>query len=459
MKKTLRRFCLTALLCLACSLPLAAQTVPDAELLAEISQIKAVDDHAHPLVVRPEGARDTEWESLGFHDAQSTGTAVAPEEELVPFRMRPGSPDLARAWRALYGFAPAKVTKESIAELIQAKQRVQREQGDNYPAWVLDQLGVETMLSNRMSMGKGLEVPRFRWVSYVDALLFPLDNAELKKDNPDLQRFYTSLDIVRQRFLAEQKLKALPPTLDGYMSQLVAPLLERQKTEGAVAVKFVAGYVRTLDFADVPEAEARRIYARWVRGGVPPAADYKKLQDFLFRRIARECGRVGLVVHIHTGFGIGSYYNVSGSNPLLLESAFDDPALRKTTFVIIHGGWPFARQTAAMLLKPNVYADFSAIAFLIYPRELSEVIRSWMEIAPQKVMFGTDGFDLGYKFLSWEEFCWIGADSSRQALALALTGMMNDGEITRAEASHLANMVLRDNAVQLYNLSPQPKPR
>jgi len=451
MPRTLRILILPAfLLCLAGAL--AAQTAPDPDLLAEISKIKMVDDHAHPLVARPEGARDTEWESLGFQGAHSTGTAVAPEEELVPFRMRPGSPDLHRAWAALYGFAPAKITKESLGELIQAKQRIQREQGDHYPAWVLDQLGVETMLSNRMSMGKGLDAPRFRWVSYVDALLFPLDNRELKQGNPDLQRFYTSLEVVRQRFLTEEKLTALPPTLDLYVSQVIAPLLERQKAEGAVAVKFVAGYVRSLDFAEVPEADARRIYARWVRGGVPPAADYKKLQDYLFRRIARECGRVGLAVHIHTGFGIGSYYNVSGSNPMLLESAFDDPALRSTTFVVIHGGWPFARQTAALLLKPNVYADFSAIAFLIYPRELAEVLRSWMEIAPQKVLFGTDGFDLGLPFLSWEEFCWMGADSSRQALALALTAMMNDGEITRPEALRLANQVLHDNAVQLYHL-------
>jgi predicted TIM-barrel fold metal-dependent hydrolase len=457
MSSTLRTFLFSVLLCFGCSC-LLAQTAPDPDLLAEISRIKMVDDHAHPLVVLPEGARDTEWESLAFHGAQSTGTMVPAEEVMVPFRLRGGSPDVHRAWAALYGFAPAKVTPENLEELYQTKQRIRREQGGNYPAWVLDKLGVEVMLSNRMSMGKGLEAPRFRWVSYVDALLFPLDNAGLKQGNPDRERFYTSLEIVRQRFLAEQKLKALPPTLDGYLSQVVAPLLERQKAEGAVAVKFVAGYVRDLDFASVPEADARRIYARYLRGGVPPAAEYKQLQDFLFRRIAQEAGRVGLVVHIHTGFGLGSYYHTGGSDPLLLEPVFDDPLLRKTTFVIVHGGWPFGRQTAVLLLKPNVYADFSAMAFLIYPRELSEVLRSWMEVAPQKVMFGTDGFDLGLKFLGWEEFCWIGADSSRQAVALALTGMMNDGEISRAEASRLADQVLRDNAVKLYGLGPPTTP-
>jgi hypothetical protein len=37
-------------------------------------------------------------------------------------------------------------------------------------------------------------------------------------------------------------------------------------------------------------------------------------------------------------------------------------------------------------------------------------------------------------------------------LALALTGMMRDGEITRARAREIARMVLRDNARRLYGL-------
>jgi len=37
-------------------------------------------------------------------------------------------------------------------------------------------------------------------------------------------------------------------------------------------------------------------------------------------------------------------------------------------------------------------------------------------------------------------------------LALALSGMVNDGEITRERAVELARMVLRENAVKLYGL-------
>ena len=40
--------------------------------------------------------------------------------------------------------------------------------------------------------------------------------------------------------------------------------------------------------------------------------------------------------------------------------------------------------------------------------------------------------------------------SGREALAIALTGMIEDKEITRERALELAHMVLHDNAAKLY---------
>ena len=42
-----------------------------------------------------------------------------------------------------------------------------------------------------------------------------------------------------------------------------------------------------------------------------PPADYKALQDFLFRHIAREAGRVGLAVHIHSFEGAGAFFRAA----------------------------------------------------------------------------------------------------------------------------------------------------
>jgi predicted TIM-barrel fold metal-dependent hydrolase len=349
----------------------------------------------------------------------------------------------------MYGYAYSDMDEAHVKNLLASKQRVMGERGDGYPAWILDRLNIETMFANRVAMGRGLTVPRFRWVSFVDALIFPLSNETAKRSNPDYKGFYPSEERLLKRYLADLKISALPAGLDEYLKTVVTPTLEKQKRDGAVAIKFEAAYLRKLDFDEASEPLARAIYARYVRSGEPSVPDYKTLQDFLFRYVAREAGRLGLAVHIHCISGAGGYYRQSGSDPLLLESAFNDPTLRKTNFVVVHGGYPFTKQMGALLSKPNVYADFSAQTFFTYPRELSEILRNWLESYPDKVLFGTDAFSFG-PAVDWGEVAWLSNTTARRALALALTGMMNDGEITREHAIRLAKMVLRENAIKLY---------
>jgi predicted TIM-barrel fold metal-dependent hydrolase len=155
------------------------------------------------------------------------------------------------------------------------------------------------------------------------------------------------------------------------------------------------------------------------------------------------------VVHIHVADGGGGYYRQSGSDPLLLERTFNDTTLRKTNFVIVHGGAPFHRQTASLMGKSNVYADFSAQTFVLYPRSLSGLLRDWLEYYPEKVLFGTDAFAFTPQ-VSWEEVAWQSTTTARRALVLALEGMIADGEITRERALELARMALRENALRLY---------
>jgi uncharacterized protein len=420
-----------------------AQTTADQQLSEAIAKIKAIDNHAHPLRYVAAGEKpDDEFDALPLD-------AIAPVP--LPVRLNPGNLEFISAWRDLYSYNHDDMSEAHVRELLQAKQRAALEQGEKFPAWALDQLGIETMFANRVAMGRGLAAPRFRWVTFVDALIFPLRNEAAKRLSPDYRALYPHEERLRKRYLASAGLSALPGTLDAYLAKVVTATLESQKREGAVAVKFEAAYLRKLDFEDADIDAARRIYARYFRGGEPSVPDYKTLQDFLFRYVAREAGRLGLAVHIHAIYGVGGYYRQSGSNPLLLESVFNDPALRKTNFVIIHGGYPFTKETASLLSKPNVYADFSAQTFLIYPRELSEVLRNWLEVYPDKILFGTDAFSFGPE-VDWPEVAWLSNTTARQSLALALTGMMNDHEITRARAVELAQMVLRENAIKLYDL-------
>jgi predicted TIM-barrel fold metal-dependent hydrolase len=441
------------LLAVACSLlllassafvprPAARQAEVDRSLSEEIFRIRAIDNHAHPLRATREGEEDREFDAL-IPDAL--------EPSPLPVRLRPDNPEFIGAWRELWGYRREDMSEAHAREVTEARRRVAREQADAYPAWVLDKLNIEVMFANRVAMGRGLVPQRFRWVPFDDALMLPLDSAAVRKQHPDYAAFYPGEDALLRRYLSELKMTAVPASLREYLARVVTPTLERQRREGAVAVKFEAAYLRALDFADAAESDAARVYARFARGGAPAAAEYKPLQDFLFRYIAREAGRLGMAVHIHTGAGVGGYYGVAGGNPANLEPLFNDPSLRKTNFVLIHGGWPFADQAAALLLKPNVYADFSAQTFVRTPHALAATLRGWLELAPEKVMFATDAFLLTPE-VGWEEVGWLSNKTGREALALALTGMLRDGEISRQRASELARMVMRDNAANLYGM-------
>ena len=419
----------------------------DPQLLAEIQKIKAIDNHSHPPRVVGAGEKDDEFDALPCDPLE-------PNDPTTVGRLE--NPQFLAAWKALYHYRYNDMAPEHLKELLATKQKVMREQGDNFPNWVLDQLGIETELANRIALGRGLNPPRFRWVPFDDALLLPLNNANLANETPDRKFFYSREEMLLQRYLKDLKLSALPATLAEYTGNVITPTLTAQRKNGAVAIKFEAAYLRTLDFGLIPvdpaaaQAEAAQIYSRYVQGGVPGTSDYIKLQDYLIRYIAREAGRLDLPVHFHTGGGCGTYFMLMGSNPALLDSLLNDASLRKTKFVLLHGGaGPFTKYVPYLMMKPNVYADFSEQTWLISTRRLSEVIRDFLEWYPEKTLFGTDLF-ANTPEIGWEEVGWQTSQSAREALAIALTGMMQDGEITRARALELAHMVLHDNAAKLY---------
>jgi hypothetical protein len=427
---------------------LRAQTA-DPQLLAEINKIKAIDNHSHPPKVVAPGEKDDDFDALPCDPLEpSDPTTVS----------RPENPQYVAAWKALYKYPYDDRSPEHVAELLQAKQKIMQEQGDNFPNWVLDQLGIETELANRVALGRGLQPPRFRWVPFDDALLFPLKNSALASETPDRKFFFQREIMLLRRYMKDVDRDVLPTSLQDYTTKVVTPVLELQKKNGAVAVKFEAAYLRSLDFGPPEPLEAvHQIYAHFVKGDVPLKPDYIRLQNYLFRYIAREAGRLGLPVHIHTGGGCGSYFMLMGSNPALLESVLNDPSLRKTNFVLVHAGaGAFTKYVNYLLMKPNVYADFSEQTWLISTRKLGENIRDLLEWYPEKVMFGTDLYP-NTPEINWEEIGWQATQSSREALAIALTGMMQDGEITRERALALARMALHDNAAKLYGWAATSK--
>jgi predicted TIM-barrel fold metal-dependent hydrolase len=422
-----------------------AQTVPDAEIVAAIAGIKAIDNHTHPERVLADGEIDKDW------DAFPDDAYRAPRVAYIPANTRPGNPNIVASWRALWGITDQQWSKEAVKTAMENKLRIKREKGDSYPAWVLDQAGVDIALSNRITMHASLPSARFRWVPYADLYMFPLSTRKIQKDNPLYGGFYEGLEQRAKGLLRESGKKTIPATLSEWLANVVRPIIEKEKREGAIAIKYTAAYYRPLDFAPVAEQDANTIYAKFAHNGTPGMEDYKKLQDFIFYEVARIAARLQLPVHIHCGVGAGAQYNLGGANPFLLEKAFIN--LPDTDFVLTHGGWPYSFQATGLLGKSNVFVDFSAQEFFLSPRNLADTLRYWMDYMPEKVLFGTDAYpNPALPQAAWEEFEWVNTRLAREALAIALTEMRNDGHITTERAKELARMVLRDNTAKLHHL-------
>ncbi len=419
----------------------AAAVVIDEGLFAHIESIPVVDDQIHPQLITSGATPDTEWHPLYPHE-----TFVETLHAPLPARLRPGTSEAVRAWRDLYGYRHSDLTADHAREGIEAKRAAKRERGEAYPSWVLDQAGIAIALANRARLGPGIVAPRFRWVAFADSLLFPLGTG---KSNPSSVEQRVYLEAVR-RFGPAQG-KPAPGTLPEYLEEIMSPALARMKQEGAVAIKLEGLPLRRPGERAIDEFEARAIYARYAWGADPPPREYEDLRTFLVRYAALEASRLGLVVHLHTGTGLGATLGLRGGQPSDLGWLLDDTQVGWTNFVLVQGGWPFTAEVAALLAKPNVYADISAQSYALSPPLLAASIRPWLELYPEKILFGSGALPLTSE-LGWEELAWLAVSNVRRALTIALADMIEERVVSRQRAFDIARMVLHDNAIALYKL-------
>ena len=411
-------------------------------LLAAIRQIQIIDNHAHPAL-----PGDPEMDALTFDPA---GLA-AMEPFALPVRLRPTNPEYVHALRVLYDYPYTDLAPEHLKELEALKQQKRMALGPAYFNEVLDKVGISISLANRVGMASApLDRQRFKWVAFIDAYLFPLNNTVYKKQHPDYQLFFSSEEKLLKRYLDQVETGGRPRTFDGYL-RFVRESLVRLKTDGAIAVKFEAAYLRSLRFEDPPQRQARRIYERYRHSSDVPEDEYRDMQDYLFRYLLREATKLALPVHIHTGTGVGNTFEFSRAHPFLLENILSDEQYRKTIFVLLHGGYPFTREVMLLAGKPNVYIEPSEMTFTLYPQDLARIFTEWLTFYPEKVLFGT-GAVIFSDVVGAEETYWIAAETGRQALALALSEMVQEGRCDETEALRLARLVLHDNAAKLYGL-------
>src|ERR1700730_12820909 len=402
-------------------------------LLPQIEKIPAFDHHAHP----------------GHADDPDVDAMAAPPNASEALRTRDDNPELAVAAKALFGYPYSDLSPDHTKWLLQKKAEVRKQNpGAAYFNAILDKINIESSVANRAMMPDYLDPKRFPWVFFADSFMWPFNNERETARNPDQGVFIPLQEKMLHRWMQQENLSKLPPAFDGYL-KFVSQVLEDNSKRGGIAMKFEVAYFRPTTFSDPPRAQAEGIYQRYITGGVPEEKEYRAFQDYIFRYLVQEGGRLHLPVHIHSAFGIGDYFNLSQSNIMNLESVLRDPRYSSATFVMIHGGYPLEREAIWLAAMKHVDLDSSFGELAQYPSAFKETLKMWLETFPDKITFGTDCFPYN-QVLGSEESYWLGVLSSRTALAAALAEMISENEITEARALELAHAYLHDTAVKLY---------
>src|SRR5438477_3264540 len=398
-----------------------------------VNNIPAFDHHAHP----------------GFADDPDVDAMAAPPGSSA-FRERDTNPELVTAARALWGYPYADFSPDHAKWLVQKKAEMKKQYpGTAYFNMLLDKLNFDRGVANRAMMPDYLDAKRFPWVFFADAFMWPFDNTKTTARNGDQKVYIPLQEKMLKRWMQQEKVSALPATLGDYLKFVTQTLEDNQKNKRGIAMKFEVAYFRTLHFNDPSREEADAIYKKYVKGGVPSDSEYLTFQDYIFRYLITEGGRLKLPVHIHSAVGIGDYFNISESNIMQLENILRDPRYANTIFVMIHGGYPFEREAIWLAAIKNVYMDSSLQEIFMYPAAFKNSLRQWLETFPDKITFGTDCFPYN-EALGAEESYWLGVQTARSGLAAALAEMVATGEVTEAKALEMAHGYLHDNAVKLY---------
>ena len=401
-------------------------------ILPQIEKIPIFDHHAHP----------------GFPDDADVDAMAAPPGS-SPLRERDSNPELVAAAKALFKYPYTDLSPEHAKWLVNRKAELKKEKGIAYFSDILDTLNIEQGVANRAMMADYLDPKRFVWVFFADSFMWPFDNQKERSRNVDEQVYIPLQEKMLHRWMQQEKVAQLPTAFDDYLKFITQVLEDNQKNKSAIAMKFEVAYFRPTKFGDPTREQAEEIYKRYAGGGVPSEQEYRTFQDYIFRYLVREGGRLRLPIHIHSAVGIGDYFSISEGNVMNLENILRDPRYADTVFVLIHGGYPLERGAIWLASVKNVYMDSSLMEVVMYPAAFKDSLKQWLETFPDKITFGTDSFPYN-DALGAEESYWLGVQTGRMGLAAALAEMVATNEVSETKALEMAHGYLHDNAVRIY---------
>lgn len=229
-------------------------------------------------------------------------------------------------------------------------------------------------------------------------------------------------------------------TLDDYLAA-ADRLFQEFQEHNVVCLKNSLAYRRSLDFANVSEADARTLFAR---PSSSLSGDEKKaLEDFMFHWIVKKSIALDLPIQIHTGYLAGNGNILENGRPTKLNNLFLEYPQAK--FVLFHGGYPWTGEYAALgKMFSNVYLDFV-----------------WLpQISREAAVQGLDEMldTVPYNKFFWGGDCHFIEESAgslifgKDVVSQVLARRVERGLIGEVLAREVARHILRDNAIHFFKL-------
>lgn len=222
-------------------------------------------------------------------------------------------------------------------------------------------------------------------------------------------------------------------------------LLTSYHAQGVVALKMIAK-----PWTIVDESQGAALLAEQIGGA---CSNPERLQMFLLGEVLALAQPFCFTITVHTGYYSGVFADFTESRGLNMIPLLGH--FRELHFDLLHLSHPwFAEAIAIGKGFPNVSLNLAWCAILNplgTERVMAEIIG---QVPHNKILaFGGDYWEL-------PDVAYGHLRMVQRALTRALTSLVEDGVLGLADAVHIAELWLRENAYALYPLvrSPQPRP-
>jgi uncharacterized protein len=211
----------------------------------------------------------------------------------------------------------------------------------------------------------------------------------------------------------------------------------------AVATKSIIAYRHGLDFdpARPGAAEVTAAAGQWLRA-VEAHGNIRLTDPVLLRHLLWAAAERGLPIQLHTGFGDPDL-DLRRADPLLAREFL---ASCGVPVVLLHC-YPYHRQAGYLAQAyPSVYVDLGLTLNYTGARAPA-VLAETLELAPfGKLLYSSDGYGL-------PELVYLGARVWRNAMTQVLGEWVAAGQWSERDAVRIATMIGAGNAARLYGLS------